>query len=110
MGVGPTYDIGGNSSPRRLSQSRIACESRHFTFTTFMSQATRNICDTNNLAIPYSCRIRLKIAGVRAADFAVSWRRVPKHVSQPARLVSKSFAVSKTNDPVSGGWNYYSIN
>ncbi len=75
-----------------------------FTFNTFMSQgAFGNLCDTNNFGDPVvlydSFEDRWFIS-----DFAFT--------TSGGNVVAPEFqclAVSKTSDPVSGGWNFYSI-
>ena len=78
-----------------------------FTFNTFMSQgAFGNLCDTNNFGDPVVLYDTLR------GPLDHHRLRVPR--SSGGNVVSarrfQCFAVSKTGDPVSGGWNFYSIN
>jgi len=77
-----------------------------FTFNTFMSQgAFGNLCDTNNFGDPVVLYDTFEDRWV-VTDFAfqLSGGSV---VAPPGAF--QCFAVSKTGDPVLGGWNYYSL-
>ena len=78
-----------------------------FTFNTFMSQgAFGNLCDTNNFGDPVVLYDSFEDRWI-ITDFAfqLSGGNV---VNPPGSF--QCFAASKTSDPVSGGWNFYSIN
>jgi hypothetical protein len=103
--VGPTYYIQTVNTSigiyNKSSGSRVAA----FTFNTFMSQGHfGNLCDTDNFGDPIvlydSYEDRWMIT-----DFA--FKLSGGNVSP--QTVYECFAVSKTGDPVNGGWNYYSI-
>ena len=75
-----------------------------FTFNTFMSQGNfGNLCDTNNFGDPVvlydSFEDRWMIS-----DFAFL-TDINNNVLAPS---FQCFAVSKTGDPIAGGWNFYS--
>jgi len=77
-----------------------------FTFNTFMSQgAFGNLCDTNNFGDPVVLYDTFEDRWV-VTDFAfqLSGGAV---VSPPGAY--QCFAVSRSGDPVSGGWNFYSL-
>jgi carboxypeptidase family protein len=104
--VGPTYFIQTVNTAigiyDKSSGNRVAA----FTFNSFMSQGHfGNLCDTNNFGDPVvlydSFEDRWFIT-----DFAFTFD-VSGNISPPG--VFQCFAVSKTGDPVNGGWNYYSI-
>jgi hypothetical protein len=78
-----------------------------FTFDAFMSQGHfGNLCDTDNFGDPVvlydSFENRWFIT-----DFAFKLDASGNVVDPPGAF--QCFAVSKTGDPVNGGWNYYSI-
>ncbi len=104
--VGPTYYIQTVNTSIGIYNKTTGTRVAAFTFNSFMSQgAFGNLCDTNNFGDPVvlydSFEDRWFIT-----DFAFaldgSGNVSPQHVFQ-------CFAVSKTGDPVNGGWNYYSI-
>jgi len=86
-----------------ISERAITFEVAAFTFNTFMSQGNfGNLCDTDNFGDPVVVYDTLKIGGI--TDFAFKLD-ASNNVLNPA---FECFAVSKTGDPVVGGWNYYS--
>ncbi|MCU1310192.1 MAG: hypothetical protein JWO20_1317 [Candidatus Angelobacter sp.] len=88
---------------RKIDGVRVAA----FTFNTFMSQGHfGNLCDTNNFGDPVVLYDTFEDRWV-ITDFAfmLSGGAV---VNPPGNF--QCVAVSKTGDPVSGGWNFYSIN
>jgi hypothetical protein len=77
------------------------------TFNTFMSQGNfGNLCDTNNFGDPVvlydSFEDRWFIT-----DFAFTLDVSNNVVNPPGAF--QCFAVSKTGDPLAGGWNFYSV-
>jgi uncharacterized repeat protein (TIGR01451 family) len=103
--VGPTYFIQTVNTSIGVFAKSGGPPVAAFTFNTFMSQgAFGNLCDTNNFGDPVvlydSFEDRWFIT-----DFAFTLSG--GNVVAPA---FQCFAVSKTGDPVSGGWNFYSIN
>ncbi|HXZ57710.1 MAG TPA: carboxypeptidase-like regulatory domain-containing protein, partial [Gaiellaceae bacterium] len=104
--VGPSYYIQVINTSIGIYDKSNGNRVAAFTFNSFMSQGNfGNLCDTNNFGDPVvlydSYEDRWFIT-----DFAFaldgSGNVSPQHVFQ-------CFAVSKSGDPVSGGWNYYSI-
>jgi hypothetical protein len=104
--VGPTYYIQTINTSIGIYDKSNGNRVAAFTFNSFMSQGSfGNLCDTNNFGDPvvlydtYEDRWFI-------TDFAFkldgSGNVSPQHVFQ-------CFAVSKTGDPVNGGWNFYSI-
>ena len=104
--VGPTYYIQAiNSSIGIYNKSggQVAA----FTFNTFMSQGHfGNLCDTNNFGDPVVLYDTFEDRWV-ITDFAFQLDGSSNVVNPPGAF--QCFAVSKTGDPVSGGWNFYSI-
>ncbi|HEX9367715.1 MAG TPA: carboxypeptidase-like regulatory domain-containing protein, partial [Vicinamibacterales bacterium] len=79
-----------------------------FTFNTFMSQGTfGNLCDTNNFGDPVVLYDTFEDRWV-ITDFAFQLDVSNNVVNPPGSF--QCIAVSKSGDPVSGGWNFYSIN
>jgi uncharacterized repeat protein (TIGR01451 family) len=105
--VGPVYFIQAINSAvgifRKSDGARVAA----FTLNTFMSQgAFGNLCDTNNrgdaIVLYDSFEDRWVITDIAfTADGS-------GNVTNPPGAF-QCFGVSKTGDPVSGGWNYYSV-
>ncbi len=103
--VGPTYYIQTINSSIGIYDKSDGTRVAAFTFNAFMSQGNfGNVCDTSNFGDPVvlydSFEDRWFIT-----DFA--YQLVSGSVSPPH--VFQCFAVSKTADPVNGGWNFYSI-
>jgi hypothetical protein len=87
----------------KSSGTRIAA----FTFNNFMSQGSfGNLCDTDNFGDPVviydSFRDRWVIT-----DFAFQVDSLGNIVNPPGSY--QCFAVSRTDNPVTGGWNFYSL-
>ena len=104
--VGPTYYIQTVNTSIGIYDKSTGARVAAFTFDSFMSQGHfGNLCDTDNFGDPVvlydSFEDRWFIT-----DFAFKLdgggNVNPQHVFQ-------CFAVSKTGDPVNGGWNFYSI-
>jgi hypothetical protein len=103
--VGPTYYIQTINVSIGIYEKSTGNRVAAFTFNDFMSQGSfGNLCDTDNFGDPVvlydSFEDRWFIT-----DFA--FKLVGGAVSPPH--VFQCFAVSKTGDPVAGGWNFYSI-
>jgi uncharacterized repeat protein (TIGR01451 family) len=106
--VGPTYYIETVNTSigvyRKSDQVRVAA----FTFNTFMSQGSfGNLCDTNNFGDPVVLYDTFEDRWL-ITDFAFTLDGSGNVINPPGSF--QCFAVSKTGDPVSGGWNFYSIN
>ena len=106
--VGPTYYIEAVNTSigiyNKFDGTRVAA----FTFDTFMSQGHfGNLCDTENFGDPVALYDSFEDRWV-ITDFAFTLDGSGNVVNPPGAF--QCFAVSKSGDPVSGGWNYYSIN
>src|SRR5438477_239389 len=75
-----------------------------FTFNTFMSQGNfGNLCDTNNFGDPVVLYDSFEDRWI-LSDFAFL-TDINNNVLAPS---FQCIAVSKTGDPIAGGWNFYS--
>jgi hypothetical protein len=84
----------------KTSGTRLAA----FTFNTLMSQGTfGNLCDTANFGDPVVLYDTFEDRWM-ITDFAFSLS-----AGNPIAPEFQCFAVSKTGDPVAGGWNFYSV-
>ena len=104
--VGPSYFIQTINVSIGIYDKSNGNRVAAFTFNSFMSQgAFGNLCDTDNFGDPVVLYDTYEDRWV-ITDFAFkldgSGNVNPQHSFQ-------CFAVSKTGDPVAGGWNYYSI-
>ncbi len=102
--VGPVYYIQTINASMgvydKASGTRIAA----FSFNTFMSQGNfGNLCDTANFGDPVTLYDSFEDRWI-VTDFAFALSAGA--VVSPA---FQCFAVSKTGDPVTGGWNFYSM-
>jgi hypothetical protein len=89
---------------RKSDNVRVAA----FTFNTLMSQGHfGNLCDTNNFGDPVILYDTFEDRWV-ISDFAFQLDGGNNVINPPGAF--QCFAVSQTGDPISGGWNYYSIN
>jgi len=78
-----------------------------FTFDMFMSQGHfGNLCDTNNFGDPVVLYDTFEDRWV-ITDFAFKLDGGGNVVSPPGSF--QCFAVSRTGDPIAGGWNFYSV-
>ncbi len=106
--VGPDYFIQTiNASVgifRKTDRSRVAA----FSFNTLMSQGHfGNLCDTNNFGDPVALYDTFEDRWV-LTDFAFQLDASKNVVNPPGAF--QCFAVSKSGDPLSGGWYFYSVN
>ncbi len=104
--VGPTYYIETINVSIGIYDKSNGNRVAGFTFNSFMSQGNfGNLCDTDNFGDPVVLYDSFEDRWV-ITDFAFrldgSGNVNPQHVFE-------CFAVSKTGDPVNGGWNFYSI-
>jgi hypothetical protein len=104
--VGPNYYIQTVNTSIGIYDKSNGNRVAAFTFNAFMSQGHfGNLCDTNNFGDPvvlydtYEDRWMI-------TDFAFQLN-AGAVVNPPGAF--ECFAVSKTGDPVNGGWNFYSI-
>jgi Carboxypeptidase regulatory-like domain len=104
--VGPAYYIQTINTSIGIYDKSTGNRVAAFTFNAFMSQGHfGNLCDTNNFGDPvvlydtYEDRWFI-------TDFAFT---LDGSGNVNPQTVYQCFAVSKTGDPVNGGWNFYSI-
>lgn len=104
--VGPQYFIQAiNTSVGVFNKSNGSLVTA-FTFKTFMAQGNfGNLCDTNNFGDPVILYDSFEDRWV-ITDFAFKVDALG-NVNPPHSF--QCFAVSRTGDPVAGGWNFYSI-
>src|SRR5436190_172944 len=106
--VGPVYYIQTINSSVGIYRKSDGVRVAAFTFDTFMSQGNfGNLCDTDNFGDPVVLYDSFEDRWV-LTDFAFQVDGSGNVVNPPGAF--ECFAVSKTGDPVAGGWNYYSIN
>ena len=105
--VGPTYYIQAINTSVGIYDKATGNLVTAFTFNTLMSQGHfGNLCDTNNFGDPVVLYDTFEDRWI-LTDFAfqLSGGAV---VNPPGAF--QCFAVSRSGDPVTGGWNYYSLN
>lgn len=106
--VGPTYYIQTVNTAIGIFRKSDGVRVAAFTFNTFMSQGNfGNLCDTNNFGDPVVLYDSFEDRWI-ITDFAFSLDGSNNVINPPGAF--QCFAASKTGDPVSGGWNFYSIN
>ncbi|MGA8810602.1 MAG: carboxypeptidase regulatory-like domain-containing protein, partial [Thermoanaerobaculia bacterium] len=114
-GAGSPPDTNGDAGPNNYIQTvntsigvyrkSDGFQQAAFTFNTFMSQgAFGNLCDTNNFGDPVVLYDTFEDRWI-ITDFAFT-TDISGNVNAPA---FQCIAASMTGDPVSGGWNFYSI-
>jgi uncharacterized repeat protein (TIGR01451 family) len=102
--VGPTYYIQTINTSVGIFRKSDGVRVAAFTFNTFMSQGSfGNLCDTNNFGDPVVVYDTFEDRWI-ITDFA--FQLSGGNVVAPE---FQCFAVSKSGDPVAGGWNFYSI-
>ena len=103
--VGPTYYIQTVNTSIGVFRKSDGFMEAGFTFNTFMSQGNfGNLCDTNNFGDPVVLYDTFDDRWI-ITDFAFLLDG-SGNVIAPAY---QCFAASKTGNPVTGGWNFYSI-
>jgi hypothetical protein len=106
--VGPTYYIQTINTSIGVFRKSDGVRVAAFTFDTFMSQGNfGDIRDTNNFGDPVVLYDTFEDRWV-ITDFAFKLDGSNNVINPPGSF--QVIAVSKTGDPVSGGWNFYSIN
>jgi hypothetical protein len=106
--VGPTHYIQSVNSSIGIYEKATGTRLAAFTFNTFMSQGDfGNLCDTDNFGDPVVLYDTFEDRWV-ISDFAFALDGSQNVINPPGAF--ECFAVSKTGDPVAGGWNFYSIN
>jgi carboxypeptidase family protein/Big-like domain-containing protein len=104
--VGPTYYIQTVNTSVGIYDKSNGNRVAAFTFNSFMSQGHfGNLCDTDNFGDPVVVYDSFEDRWI-ITDFAF---KLDAGGNVSPQTVFQCFAVSKTGDPVSGGWNYYSI-
>src|SRR5204863_5446707 len=102
--VGPTHYIQTVNTSIGIFRKTDGFQEAAFTFNTLMSQGNfGNRCDTNNFGDPVVLYDTFEDRWV-ITDFAFALSS-----GNPVAPAFQCFAVSKTGDPVAGGWNFYSI-
>jgi len=106
--VGPTYYIQTVNTSIGIYNKSTGVRTAAFTFNAFMSQgAFGNLCDTNNFGDPVVLYDSFEDRWI-ISDFAFTLDGSGNVINPPGAF--QCIAASKTGDPVSGGWNFYSIN
>jgi len=104
--VGPNYFIQGVNSSVGIYRKSDGAQEAAFTFDTLMSQGNfGNQCDSENFGDPVILYDTFEDRWV-LTDFAFTLDG-GGNVNPPEAFMC--FAVSMTGDPISGGWNFYSI-
>ncbi len=104
--VGPTYYIQTVNSSVGIYDKTTGTQVAAFTLDTLMSQGNfGNQCDTENFGDPVVLYDTFEDRWI-ITDFAFTLDG-GGNVNPP--IAFQCFAVSKTGNPVSGGWNFYSI-
>lgn len=106
--AGPNHYIQAISSAVGIYNKSTGAQIAAFSFNTLMSQGNfGNLCDTNNMGNPNVLYDTFEDRWV-ITDFAYTVDGSNNIQNPPGAF--QCIAVSKTGDPVSGGWNFYSIN
>jgi Bacterial Ig-like domain (group 3) len=104
--VGPTYYIQAINTSIGIYDKSTGNRVAAFTFNALMSQGHfGNLCDTNNFGDPVVLYDTFEDRWF-ITDFAFS---LDGSGNISPQTVYQCFAVSKTGDPVNGGWNFYSV-
>ncbi|HXU38798.1 MAG TPA: carboxypeptidase regulatory-like domain-containing protein, partial [Blastocatellia bacterium] len=106
--VGPNHYIQAVNTSIGIYNKSTGSRITAFSFNTFMSQGSfGNLCDTNNGGDPVVLYDTFEDRWI-ITDLAFSLDGSNNVINPPGAF--QCIAVSKTGDPVSGGWNFYSIN
>ena len=106
--VGPLYYIQTINTAIGIYNKTNGAQVAAFTFDTLMSQGTfGNLCDTDNFGDPVVLYDSFEDRWI-ITDFAFQLDGSHNVVNPPGSF--QCLAVSMSGDPVSGGWNFYSIN
>ena len=106
--AGPTYYIQTVNTSIGIFNKGTGVRVAAFTFDTFMSQGIfGNLCDTDNFGDPVVLYDTFEDRWF-ISDFAFQLDGSGNVINPPGSF--QCIAVSKTGDPVAGGWNFYSIN
>ncbi len=105
--VGPNYFIQSVNTSIGVFDKSTGTRVAAFTFDTLMSQGHfGNLCDTDNFGDPVVLYDTFEDRWI-ITDFAFKLDSSGNVVNPPGAF--QCFAVSKSGDPVTGGWNFYSI-
>ena len=105
--VGPTYYIQTINTAIGIYNKATGNRVAAFTFNAFMSQGSfGNLCDTDNFGDPVVLYDTFEDRWV-ITDFAFQVDGSGNVVNPPGAY--QCIAVSQSSNPVSGGWNYYSL-
>src|SRR5437868_3658932 len=105
--VGPNYFIQTINTSIGIFRKSDGVRVAAFSFNTFMSQGHfGNLCDTNNFGDPVVLYDSFEDRWI-ITDFA--FQLSGSNIANPPGNF-QCVAASMTGDPVSGGWNFYSIN
>ena len=103
--VGPNDYIQTVNTSIGIFNKSTGAQKAAFSFNTFMSQGNfGNLCDTNNFGDPVVLYDTFEDRWI-ITDFAF----LVDGSGNPLAPAYQCFAASMTGDPVSGGWNFYSI-
>ena len=106
--AGPTYYIQTINTSIGVFRKSDGVRVAAFTFNTFMSQGHfGNLCDTNNFGDPVVLYDSFEDRWI-ITDFAFTLDGSGNVINPPGNF--QCVAASMSGDPVSGGWNFYSIN
>jgi hypothetical protein len=104
--VGPTYYIQTINTSVGVYNKSDGTLVAAFTYNTLMSQGNfGNLCDNNNFGDPLVLYDTFEDRWI-ITDFAFELDGSGNVINPPGAF--ECFAVSKTGDPVGGGWNFYS--
>src|SRR3954468_4483593 len=105
--VGPRYYVQTVNTAVGIYTKTTGARVAGFSFNALMSQGNfGNLCDTDNFGDPVVVYDSFHDRWV-ITDFAFQVDGAGNVVSPPGSF--QCFAVSKTGDPVNGGWNFYSL-
>jgi hypothetical protein len=106
--VGPNHYIQSINSSVGIYRKSDGAELAAFTLDTLMSQGNfGNLCDTDNFGDPVILYDTFEDRWI-ISDFAFQTDLAGNVINPPGNF--QCFAVSMNGDPVTGGWNFYSIN
>lgn len=106
--VGPAYYIQTINTSIGIYRKSDGVRVAAFTFDTFMSQGNfGNLCDTDNFGDPVVLYDTFEDRWI-ITDFAFTLDGSDNVVNPPGSF--QCIAASMSGDPVTGGWNFYSIN
>jgi hypothetical protein len=106
--VGPTYYIQAINGSIGIFRKTDGVRVDTFSFNTLMSQGNfGNLCDTNNMNDPVVLYDSFEDRWI-ITDVAYTLDGSNNVINPPGSF--ECMAVSRTGDPVSGGWYFYSIN